>query len=172
MRTIAVLNQKGGVGKTTTAVNAAAALAVSGARVGVIDLDPQAQCCLTFGHADAGTTRASVKLGHLLEQVEEGSLNLSESLPQALLQTGIPGLDLPPRPGGFGPIQVVVRTGFLRSGSATCNTRPPAISCHIRQTNANHSRSWRSPSVQTREKRRGSMACRLGSWRAARRCRE
>jgi chromosome partitioning protein len=49
MRTIAVLNQKGGVGKTTTAVNVAAALAVSGARVLAIDLDPQAHLTIHFG---------------------------------------------------------------------------------------------------------------------------
>jgi len=49
MRTIAVLNQKGGVGKTTTVVNTAAALAVAGAKVVVIDLDPQAHLTIHLG---------------------------------------------------------------------------------------------------------------------------
>ncbi|MBN2474211.1 MAG: ParA family protein [Pirellulales bacterium] len=49
MRSIAVMNQKGGVGKTTTVVNVGAALAESGLRVCVIDLDPQAHATLHLG---------------------------------------------------------------------------------------------------------------------------
>ena len=49
MRRIAVINQKGGVGKTTTAANLGAALARSGSRVLLVDLDPQAHLSLHFG---------------------------------------------------------------------------------------------------------------------------
>lgn len=49
MRTIAVLNQKGGVGKTTTVANVAAALSLKGLRTLAIDLDPQAHLTIHLG---------------------------------------------------------------------------------------------------------------------------
>lgn len=49
MRSIAVANQKGGVGKTTTSVNLAVALARQGRRVCLVDLDPQAHATLHLG---------------------------------------------------------------------------------------------------------------------------
>jgi len=51
MRSIAIINQKGGVGKTTTAVNLSAALAATGQRVCLVDLDPQAHATLHLGLA-------------------------------------------------------------------------------------------------------------------------
>ena len=58
-RTIALLNQKGGVGKTTTTVNLAAAIAEAGRRTLLIDLDPQAHATLHLG-VDAESAPATV----------------------------------------------------------------------------------------------------------------
>jgi chromosome partitioning protein len=54
MRIIALMNQKGGVGKTTTTVNLGAALAEMGQRVCLIDLDPQAHLTINYGIEPAG----------------------------------------------------------------------------------------------------------------------
>ncbi len=84
-RILAVANQKGGVGKTTTVVNLATALAAVGQRVLVLDLDPQAN--------------ATTGLGHTLEPdtLSVYDLLLGEtSIEEIIRPTAVPGLDLIP----------------------------------------------------------------------------
>src|SRR6266550_2947703 len=74
MRSIAVMNQKGGVGKTTTAVNLSAALAAAGHQVCVVDLDPQAHASLHLGVTirDGHPSIYEVLAGeHMFQQVRQ-----------------------------------------------------------------------------------------------------
>ena len=82
---LAVVNQKGGVGKTTTAINLGAALAELGHPVLLIDLDPQANSTSGLGLNPA---RARLTVYHLLT----GEC----TVPEAAVQTSIPGLQLVP----------------------------------------------------------------------------
>jgi chromosome partitioning protein len=80
MRRIAVLNQKGGVGKTTTVANTAAALAAAGCKVVAIDLDPQAHLTIHLGVEPDRVQSGSYRVLAQAETFEQGVILVRPNL--------------------------------------------------------------------------------------------
>src|ERR1043166_6939929 len=116
---IAIANQKGGVGKTTTAINLAAAFARKGKRVLLLDLDPQANSSISF--LDPRTVERSV-----YELMMDGLAPVEDSV----YRTPVENLDVVPARINLAKLESkLVSRRFRRSIPAQGSTRtiPPTL---------------------------------------------
>ena len=103
MTVIALTNQKGGCGKTTTAVNLAAYLALRNKNVLLIDLDPQGSATTHLGIDKDSVTKT-------MNEVMRGQLKLSE----ILLHTEIPRMDIAPANNRLGEAEMLLTRQAFR----------------------------------------------------------
>ena len=104
LRVLVVANQKGGVGKTTTAINLGTALAAVGERVLLIDSDPQ-------GNASTGLGIGRALRKHTLYDVLMGEKSLTE----AVVKTSVPGLHLAPSDPDLSGVEMELAQDARRS---------------------------------------------------------
>ena len=104
LRVLVVANQKGGVGKTTTAINLGTALAAVGERVLLIDSDPQ-------GNASTGLGVGRALRKHTLYDVLMGE----KSLLEGIVKTSVPGLHLAPADPDLSGVEMELAQDARRS---------------------------------------------------------
>ena len=130
MRVLAVANQKGGVGKTTTAINLGTALAAIGERVLIIDLDPQGNASTGLGIDRRNRSRSTY-------DVLTGEATLRESI----LTTSVPRLHIAPS-----TLDLAERTTGAALGAAadSANAAPcaPPLRPSVHQLPGRSPESW------------------------------
>ncbi|HEX4180424.1 MAG TPA: ParA family protein [Caulobacteraceae bacterium] len=104
LRVLSISNQKGGVGKTTTAINLGTALAAVGERVLIVDLDPQ-------GNASTGL---GIMRGQRMTTVYDVVVN-EASLADAAIKTSLPGLELVPSDPNLSGVELELAQAPRRS---------------------------------------------------------
>lgn len=120
MPIIAVSNQKGGVGKTTSTLNLGAALQEMGKDVLLVDLDPQGSLTVAAGMVDVDAVRLSI--GDLLMARAQGA---PQDITRAIVKTPA-GLDLVPGNGMLSAAELTLATAMARE-SALLATLKPAL---------------------------------------------
>ena len=103
-RVLAVSNQKGGVGKTTTAINLGTALAAIGERVLIVDMDPQGNASTGLG-VPRETRRVTI-----YDVVVDG-----RSVSDAAVRTSVPGLDIIPADADMSGVEIELSQADRRS---------------------------------------------------------
>jgi chromosome partitioning protein len=158
-RVIAIANQKGGVGKTTTAINLGTALAAIGEQVLIIDLDPQ-------GNASTGLGIDRRSRRHSTYDVLMGEASLLD----AVLTTAVPRLSIAPSTLDLSGLELEVsqerdRAFRLRSALAPLRAQTPGVS-EFSYVLIVRRRSTCSPSTHWRPRTRSSSRCSASSLRS------
>jgi chromosome partitioning protein len=113
-RIIAIANQKGGVGKTTTAVNLAAGMAVAEKRTLVLDLDPQGNASVALGLEKESFTQANIY----------HAMIGGENIENCIYETELPGLNICPSDNNLIGAEVELMQAFAREAKLKTALEP------------------------------------------------